>query len=158
MTQKMGLLHGYMVIRYMLSEEIESFISDGMITLKTLHEYTMQEVFDFVGNHMLKQNETSVKSWDGEETCMYRLQKEDGTILRCAVGCLIPDEDYTSNMEDKTILNMQEQGIINIQSMDVINLLTSLQETHDYTHPSKWGMSLKEIAKQYHLNVDNLIW
>ena len=58
-----------------------------------------QETFDNVALHLLKQGKKAVGSYDGssysETVCKYR--SKDG--LKCAVGCLIPDEMYDPLME-----------------------------------------------------------
>jgi hypothetical protein len=55
-----------------------------------------QEVFDTVARHLHKQGVASV---DLDETCLYR--GPDG--LRCAIGVLIPDSVYRSDMEYEKI-------------------------------------------------------
>ena len=57
---------------------------------------TNQEAFDKVTAHLLKQQ---VKSYSQEEGCMYR--GPNGTM--CAVGCLIPDEDYRPKFEGLSV-------------------------------------------------------
>ena len=49
---------------------------------------TLQEVFDIVSKHLLKQNERSGFS---DDSCSYR----GPNGLKCAAGILIPDEEYT---------------------------------------------------------------
>ena len=54
-----------------------------------------QEVFNKVAAHLLAQGKPALKG----EDCVYR--SKDG--LKCAIGCLIPDENYTPEMERKSI-------------------------------------------------------
>jgi hypothetical protein len=68
-----------------------------MITLKTLHAASLQEIFDQVAKHMLAQNAPAVYiNQDGDRNCLYRTF--DGR--KCAVGCLIADDEYSSAIED----------------------------------------------------------
>lgn len=56
----------------------------------------MQDAFNTVRDHLLKQMANSVNATDyGLTNCMYR--RDDG--LKCAVGCLIPDDKYAPEME-----------------------------------------------------------
>src|SRR5690349_11599184 len=47
-----------------------------------------QEIFDKVARHLLTQKEQSRDSF----SCAYRGVNQNGKILSCAVGCLIPDD------------------------------------------------------------------
>ena len=49
-----------------------------------------QQVFNTVAKHLLTQKKKSIK--DG--TCRYRYRN-----LSCAVGCLIPKEEYSPKLE-----------------------------------------------------------
>jgi hypothetical protein len=53
-------------------------------------DMSKQEIFDTVVTHLRKQNTQSGKGGN----CFYRLGE-----LKCAVGCLISDEDYSPDME-----------------------------------------------------------
>lgn len=104
-----------------------------------------QEAFDIVVKHLIKQNKKS----DYYGQCVYR--SSEG--LKCAIGCLIPDKMYSSNLETKNI------GAILIENDEIkellkgINeqLLYSLQSIHDSVEPFMWKNSLYRLAKEYHL-------
>ena len=51
-----------------------------------------QEIFDKIYLHLIEQGRKSIDS-DGQ--CMYRSPDGD----KCAIGCLIPDELYTPELE-----------------------------------------------------------
>lgn len=54
---------------------------------------SMQTTFDFIVNELVKQGRPSVV--DGSSRCRYRTTADDGvTVLKCAVGHLIPDAEY----------------------------------------------------------------
>lgn len=57
------------------------------ITIDNLAESTTEEVFEYIRNHLLTQNRISA---DIDGACVYK--NEQG--LKCAAGCLIPDEKY----------------------------------------------------------------
>ena len=60
-----------------------------------------QKVFNIVKEHLLKQNEQSLSE---NKTCMYRGNYD----LKCAMGVLIPDNLYKSQMEECTIDSILE--------------------------------------------------
>lgn len=61
---------------------------------------TPQEVFNTVATHLFEQGEMA---YDGsKESCMYRT--DDG--LKCAVGCLVPDETYSLGMEYQGVFRL----------------------------------------------------
>lgn len=94
------------------------------ITLATLNQTPIQDVFDKVVTHMLTQNRASL-SEDGED-CMYR--GEDG--MSCAVGCLIGAEEYDESMEHTRADDVMRQAGVKI-SDDMMGMLLRLQEIHD---------------------------
>ena len=115
-----------------------------------------QEIFDKVVTHLLTQNEQSLK--DGQ--CYYRT--EEG--LSCAVGCLIPDKLYNSDIEGigltppyASLINglgpvLKEAGI----GKDSYVLLDRLQELHDCNEPSTWMVKILRIARQFNLEYKGL--
>lgn len=62
-------------------------------------ETTAQQVFDYVAKFLLAQGKAAIVGT--KSVCRYRT--DDG--LKCAVGCLIPDEDYDTSWEGPA-LNM----------------------------------------------------
>jgi hypothetical protein len=59
-----------------------------------------QALFDYIGTFLLAQGRRSVSSdVSSYGSCFYR--HPDG--LKCAVGCVIPDEFYKPNMEGNSI-------------------------------------------------------
>jgi hypothetical protein len=131
------------------------------ITLHTLAEATLQEIFDQVKDHLLTQNQKAVNPNTAD--CMYRTSEG----LKCAVGCLISDEEYNPTFEGvasigllqyDTILSNQYSKSI-IQSYIPIELdgikidfIQSLQAIHDGGDPSEWISRLKSFAEYNNLN------
>lgn len=92
-----------------------------------------QEMFDRVVAHMRAQGQQSVFRFEGSASTMCAYRGPDG--LKCAIGCLIPDDVYTPRMEGQAV------GAIVARFPDVrralrpgavgLNFLTELQEAHD---------------------------
>lgn len=124
-----------------------------MITLKTLHVATEQEVFDQVLSHLRRQGRPS-KGKDGG--CKYRGVGN----LKCAAGCLIADDEYKSkmdNLDDTRWLSLVSEGLVpNVH----IHLIRDLQVIHDQSaDPFDKGVTwidnvetrFCELAKEYNL-------
>lgn len=107
-----------------------------------------QEVFNRVAAHLLAQGEQSV-SEDG--SCMYRAPNGRA----CAIGCLITDDAYTSNLESNgaksvAILSaLARSGVLentyNVAYEDA-ELLAKLQHLHDGRDPETWLYELQLLA------------
>jgi hypothetical protein len=113
---------------------------------------TKQEIFDTVALHLIKQGKQSA---DATGDCFYR--SPDG--LKCAVGCLIPDEVYRPEMEGKNIYQLIDKKYLSLKFFQRYHiLLTSLQTAHDALHPKDmtWKdaviLSLRRIAKSYNIS------
>lgn len=138
------------------------------INLRNLSDATSQQVFDQVATHLLKQNERCLSVDDsGDECCTYHSAKG----LKCAAGCLIDSEEYTTNMEGNRWSDLigRTYTIINsINANEFIrftvpntheNLIYSLQCIHDSIPPNLWRGRLYELAEEFALDaiiLDNL--
>lgn len=124
------------------------------ITMKNLHLATEQGVFDQVAKHLLTQNAKAL-AWSGG--CQYRLELNDGTILKCAVGCLIADNEYESKIEDSIYGSYPFREFFGFKNeAPHVELLRRLQNLHD-KHPVKyWKEGLEQIALDFNLNTDIL--
>ncbi len=100
-----------------------------------------QEVFDYVVNALRLQNERSIR----EGSCVYR--GPDG--LKCAAGHLIPDEDYKSCFEGRSVMMLSnaEVAIYFKNNQFDINLVCDLQEIHDSYEVCNWERRFKELAE-----------
>jgi len=89
---------------------------------------TPQEIFDTVVDHLLSQGMKSSVA-----VCMYRTS----TGLKCAVGILISDSDYDSDMEFSAVDSLYSSHPTRIQEWaqqkypNDLKLLTRLQRLHD---------------------------
>ena len=104
---------------------------------------TDYDVFNYVRQHLLKQNERSVDPWSLQ--CQYRSQKEDGKVLMCAIGCLINDEWYSEKIENLSASNEDVKRSVagSISNWEVnSNMLGELQHIHDEYDPNEWSLKL----------------
>lgn len=91
------------------------------ITTKNLHEFTEQEVFDYVVDKLFAQNRASI---DAHEQCQYR--GENG--IKCAGGHLIADDDYKPWFEGTIWSELIDNGAV---PRDHCHLIGELQAMHD---------------------------
>ena len=101
---------------------------------------TIQEVFDHVAAHLIKQGKQSLTdkkegySYSGIYGCAYR--GVNGTS--CAVGCLIPDDEYKVVIEGVSVIELL--GEKSVPTLDSLNdnieglehILLDLQVFHAY--------------------------
>lgn len=97
---------------------------------------TAQEVFDTVAKHLLAQGARA--SADNGE-CLYR--GPNGT--KCAVGCLLADEEYNSDMEGNSVWGIELPERLKVHA----GLLSDLQALHDGSSPETWKAELAHFAK-----------
>ena len=116
-----------------------------------------QEVFDKVSKHLLTQN---MRSIDSRGACKYRAING----LKCAVGCLIPDEVYDPSMEGFRINHWKYDAHLQIKTAplewmlesDMSRLLNRLQDIHDSEDdPSLWEEKLRKLASDFGLVFNN---
>lgn len=96
-----------------------------------------QEIFDKVVTHLRKQGG---KARDYEGVCMYRTK----TGLKCAAGCLIPDEEYDPRMEGKT--SNRVQFFQNTFNYEERGLIERLQNIHDSRDVASWEEEWMDAA------------
>lgn len=118
-----------------------------MITLKTLNNYSEQEVFDHVAEHLLAQM-CRAESEDGD--CRYR--GEGG--LKCAAGCLIGDDEYSEDIEERDWITLVTKKQVPPDHQD---LIMRLQDLHDSNEPNIWKRRLALLAQDFQLNALALI-
>jgi len=111
-----------------------------------------QEAFDKVARHLLQQKKRSLSI---NFTCAYR--GTDNT--RCAIGALIPDELYDSDMEENNIkvLIRDFAHMRKLFEDCSTDLLLDLQSVHDYHSPRDWRRKLYDVAEAYNLNTGALL-
>lgn len=102
---------------------------------------TNQEAFDTVRKHLLCQGAKSMDAigWN----CMYR----GAGGRKCAVGALIPDEDYAPRIEGIRISKICVPGLDGVS----MQLLSRLQFVHDDMDPENWESALVSVARDFGL-------
>lgn len=113
-----------------------------MITLKTISQASLQEIFDQAAKHLLTQNEKSQDIINGILTCVYRQSNE----LKCAVGVFIADDEYSLEMERVAIESSRfDRFFINANNQRFF--LDNLQEIHDNRLVKEWKGALINLAQ-----------
>lgn len=125
-----------------------------MITLATLPQASLQDIFTQARDHLLEQNCKSQKAHPHSGikhlVCAYR--GNNGTM--CAVGCFISSEEYRIEMDakgDTSFGNLLAQGTFPTMAKDAAELLAKLQIVHDQHEPDTWTEKLLELAICYNL-------
>jgi hypothetical protein len=112
-----------------------------------------QEVFNRVVTHLRAQGRKSVAGLGSDRPfCLYR--GDDGASS-CAVGCLIPDDVYTPEMEGRGIDELVEQFCVIEQLFAGVeySLLKDLQHLHDTRDVEDWEGSFRFVARNHGLTV-----
>jgi hypothetical protein len=128
----------------------------------------IQAIFDTVVTHLRTQGKKAVTTnCNGNEKCMYRaLDRETGNVLKCAAGCLIPDEIYSTRMENQSIRDVLDDssslrdhlfgadydGYTYNDPRSV--LLKDLQRTHDSCDVSEWEERFKVLATVHNVQLN----
>lgn len=111
-----------------------------------------QELFTQVAKHLLAQNGRSVVAGK----CKYR--GDNG--LKCAVGCLITDENYLPTAEGRPAWDavvrkgVQDSGWTYDEETEP--LLLQLQAVHDHNAVHLWQEDLAGIATKFDLEMPNV--
>lgn len=121
-------------------------------------KHTIQETFDTVARHLLRQSAKSVFNYVyGETSCAYR--GDNG--LRCAAGCLIPDSEYSKSIEGSTVYPVMDKlGRTDFFGHDRF-LVRRLQVCHDSKPVSLWKDNMRSLANKLELDpsvLDEFEW
>lgn len=119
----------------------------------------MQEAFDIVVTHALKQNERALINPEGEDSddCSCRYRTPNG--LKCFVGALIPDDHYHPEMEGNNVADLLRSFspdyllLENESPLIQEDFYSHLQEIHDYHEPAEWRKELINLAIEHHLAI-----
>lgn len=116
---------------------------------------TIQEIFDKAAIHLLQQRTQAI---DTGGHCAYRGIGE----MKCAVGALINDEDYSPEIEGKSVRAIEvraalEKAGVNTNDSLVVNLLSKMQAIHDLSLPHDWFNLLRGLAADFRLSDKELL-
>lgn len=76
----------------------------------------------------------AVLAVDDQNHCYYRMP--DGSGHACAVGCLIPDDQYNTIMDDlrgdsQDVRELVDNGLVSCIDCSMLCFLSMIQENHD---------------------------
>lgn len=124
---------------------------------------TLQQVFDKVYAHLIAQNKQAYGAIPpeanrvvNETSCLYRTK--DG--LKCAAGCLINDEVYSSDLENKSAQHRDVVEALTKSGVpeEALPLIGALQSAHDdlpsqyLSSPAEyWKQKLPKVAERFGL-------
>ncbi len=122
-----------------------------MITLSNIHEFSDEEVFNYVATELIKQGKRSGTN----EKCLYL--SDDGS--KCAVGLLMDNYhkefDYCRQVQDISgEMFWTSTPLILIlrvyypKAVPRFRLLGLLQHIHDYFKPEEWQSIFAELRKE----------
>jgi len=113
-----------------------------------------QEAFNQIVSHLRLQK---VKSFSSNGRCAYRGINN----LKCAVGCLIPDDQYSFLMEGFTIWqalhDVSINSDLNTALMPHVNMLLFMQRIHDHYPVEVWEEEFIRVAKDLKLTLEMLV-
>jgi len=107
---------------------------------------TPQKLFDDIVTFQRKQGEKCSGANDG---CFYR----GPGGLRCAVGCVIPDKLYHTDMEGRDVRDLVDKFLKlgNYFGWGNLILLQGMQRTHDACDVNFWEREWQSVASTHHL-------
>lgn len=122
---------------------------------------TPQEIFDKVAIHLLTQNCKSVSDeFAGSDLQAYDCYYRGANSTKCAIGCLIPDDLYSPDMEGKRVsailVDFQEiSNLLMAPGAIAVNFyfLGRLQAIHDKFPVAEWPYALAKFATEHKLTL-----
>lgn len=120
-----------------------------------------QEIFNKIKYNLLLQNKkcerTKFIENDGVIDHYEKLAQYHYNGLKCAIGFLIPKNEYNVDFEDSQVYKgtlIGEYFIIKGYSDDDLEFLREFQRLHDEIKIEDWVEGLKIIAKDYNLSYE----
>jgi hypothetical protein len=117
------------------------------------YEVSAQAIWERVANHLLQQGMASLSNETA--TCAY--YGRDG--LKCAIGILIPENEYTPTVEGQPILNLFDRYYCPptlYKMRQFRELMCDLQRLHDKDFLGnlrpQWYVDLINVGRQYNLD------
>lgn len=115
-------------------------------------DWTDVQLLEHIKAHLIEQGERSI---DDDGLCRYR-QRANGKVLACAVGCVIPDEYYSEDIEGYDVDGAAAEtphdeldGFL----MSRVDVLGTVQKIHD-DYPAWEERTFPEYASQ---EIDRMI-
>ncbi len=107
---------------------------------------TTQEIFDKVSKHLLTQNQKSMHPTKAT-ACAYR----GAGGLKCAIGCLIPDELFDDSWNHYLVGDLPDEILVLLGYTKNVGLLEDLQSVHDASSVAEWALGLRKVATEHNL-------
>lgn len=114
------------------------------ITLATLPYASAQDVFNFVGEHLITQGEKSIDEDAFDYSLIYCKYRSGNN--KCAAGCLISDEEYNEDMEKISWRSLVHDGLVPSEHSYLIN---RLQVIHDNVA----SLTKSEVRENWYLDL-----
>jgi len=98
---------------------------------------TIDEMYNQMKEHFSKPDAVLGKEMAIGGMCFYRLDRDPLSPVRCAVGCLIPDDKYNPDWEGLSVRDaMKESNMadvlgISVGDSDAVGFLQAAQSVHD---------------------------
>ena len=110
-----------------------------------------QNTFNVIVSHLMKQKARAVSDVGN---CMYRGKNN----MKCAVGCLIPDNLYDPKFEGRILVG--RPSLVNLLEGlgHNIELLSELQYVHDKDSVEHWLDNLTNVGEEFNLNTKLVRW
>lgn len=113
---------------------------------------TAQHLYETVIKHLRQQKVKSavITSTKPDGSCEYTCKYRDYTGCKCAVGCLIPDIEYSQKMEGKDVVDLINSDLLNTlraaEFYKHAKLLLALQAVHDQKPIVEWEKWFRMIG------------
>ena len=119
---------------------------------------TRQEIFDTIVAHLHAQGQPAISG----SSCFYR----SPTGLKCAVGCLIPDDKYSQEIEHDAVTSAPVQDWAYRVGLTFIRdhkaFLSRMQDVHDIHAQGRVFLpAMQDVVREYGLSTEllmNLNW
>lgn len=112
---------------------------------------TTQEAYESIRAYFSRPRAVLFKSPNGN--CFYRKETGSKSVVKCAVGCLIPKSQYKASFENRAIAEIYSK----IPALDGIDVyfLEGVQNKHDSSSDTATDFvsQLDDLASIYHLKV-----
>jgi len=103
-----------------------------------------QEILNTIAQHLIKQGQ---KSRDHGGSCRYRTTAG----LKCAVGCLLADDEYCSSMEGRRVDHIEHMLPERLKGH--IRMIRSAQRIHDELAVNEWPGAIRKLALNLFIEV-----
>lgn len=114
-----------------------------------------QQVYNKIATHLVTQGVQANAGGAIGDSCLYR----SPAGLKCAIGCLISDENYHPNMENRDVEAIAAWYPDAIPDVD-IDFLNEMQSVHDsncnWYYKGQMKLSLANVAGMYGLDASIL--